>query len=129
MSTPAAPTMSTAGYLTAIEPTMDFLFRCFLASERSQSAVFDIKSLPYLVQKHGGDNDGLLSAVQDTLHSLFGQYFDSVVCSVTGDVYVEEPAVFHMVISMSVWRNGTLYDLSNAVKRDPSGRFYYEPVR
>ena len=124
MSTPAVPTMSTAGYLTAIEPSMDFLFRCFLASEYSQSVNFDIISLPYLIQKHGGDNDAMLTAIQSALNDLYGQYFDSVICRVTGVPYSEDPSKIHMMVSVTVWRDSAAYELSRAVKRDPSGRYY-----
>lgn len=128
MSAPAAPTMSTAGNLTSPEATLNFLFLCFLASERSQSVWFNVNSLPYLVQKYSGKNDVLLSAIKDALELMYQQYFESVNCSVTGEPYAEDESKFHIRIRLTAVRDGVSYELSRAVNRTDIGKFTQAPL-
>lgn len=122
MDTPAVPTLSTAGFLSAPETMMTYLFDCFLASEESQSNLFDIKSFTAVIAKYSGSPEEVTQQVQQALNELYTPYFERVSCVVNGEPWHEDPSKWFLRIRLTVFRDGISYDLQRAVIKDSNGR-------
>ena len=80
------PTLSSNGWVTRSSRKIDYLISYYSIADYSQSSFFlgQVKSLPYLLQKHQNDMIGLRDAIENDLRDLLNAYFDG--CEVLVDI-------------------------------------------
>lgn len=86
MRTPCVPSLTAGGWVTDPGAKLDLAFADFLASNYSQSEVFEgkISSLPYVIQQTAGKVDALRREAADSLQRHLQKLFEKV--SVSTDV-------------------------------------------
>lgn len=86
MGTPCVPSLTAGGWVTEPGMKLDLAFADFLASNYSQSEVFEgkISSLPYIIQHTSGNVDALRREAADSLQRHLHKLFEKV--SVSADV-------------------------------------------
>lgn len=86
MGTPCVPSLTAAGWATDPGMKLDLAFADYLASNYSQSEVFEgkISSLPYVIQHTSGDIAALRREAAETLQRHLSNLFERV--SVSADV-------------------------------------------
>lgn len=128
MPIPSLPTLSSSGILTEPNQVADYLFKCFLSSEASQSSYFNIFSLPYLVEQNTGRVNNLPDDVSEALKGLYGAYFESVSVNVQLKDLPEEPEKLALIIRMTLTIDGKIYDLSRLVEKTDNNLFIESPL-
>lgn len=123
MPIPPLPTLTSAGILTEPNQIADYLFKCFLATEQSQSTYFPVYSLPYLVEQTTGKINNLPDSAAEALRSLYGSYFESVSVNVYLKDMIEEPEKVALIIKMTLTIDGKIYDLSRLVEKTEDNLF------
>ena len=118
MATPALPTLTKSGFLKPDKSLLERLLLYFIASEYSQSIIYQgkISSLKYLLMKYGNDENKLITEVNYTLTDLYKRYFDSVNIKV--DIKTSQDQTFKdkiqrtLVINIEATYNGKLITLN-----------------
>lgn len=128
MPIPTLPTMSSSGILTEPNQVADYLFKCFLSSEASQSSYFSVHSLPFLVEQNTGRINNLPDDVSGALKDLYGAYFESVSVSVHLKDIPEEPEKVALIVRMTLTIDGKMFDLSRLVEKTENNIFIDSPL-
>lgn len=128
MPIPPVPTLTSAGILTEPNQIADYLFKCFLATEQSQSTYYAVYSLPYLVEQNTGKINNLPDDVANALKALYASYFESVTANVYLKDMVEQPEKVALIIKMTLTNDGKIYDLSRLVEKTEDNFYIDSPI-
>lgn len=85
MTMPFVPSLSEDGWVNSPDLMGDYLLSHFFVADYSQTQLYNgsVTSLPFLLQKYQGDMQGLLSAIEVTLNTYLGRYFQTVTVNAT----------------------------------------------
>lgn len=114
------PTLDSRGWLEGPMEKASEIMANFIVSNKSQSNLFDISSLPWLIQQHTKDLDVLSTEVQRILQRLFNKTFDS--CSISVEIAesskdLKMPAArYEMTIDATFVQDGVRYSLGKALE-------------
>lgn len=126
--------LSRKGWLRGVAERADRQFAYYLASNASQTTLYKgkVRSMQATVQRYNNNADGLKTAIEDDLTSLFQAVFDNATATVTVtdtatdgsfryniqmDVVITEGGVTYQVGSAIQSINGVLQDLINTNNR------------
>ena len=108
------PTLTLDGFITNKKAQMVKLFEYFLASDKSQSNVFnDIQSLKYILTQNKNMSD-LKTALDRAIMDLYRPFFTNV----TPDVIIKESDtsnVINIYINIKTTHEGKMYELTREV--------------
>ena len=108
------PTLTLDGFVTNKKAQMIKLFEYFLASDKSQSNVFnDIQSLKYILTQNKNMSD-LKTALDRAIMDLYKPFFTNV----TPDVIIKESDtsnVINIYINIKTTHEGKMYELTREV--------------
>ena len=108
------PTLTLDGFITNKKAQMVKLFEYFLASDKSQSNVFnDIQSLKYILTQNKNMSD-LKTALDRAIMDLYKPFFTNV----TPDVIIKESDtsnVINIYINIKTTHEGKMYELTKEV--------------
>lgn len=108
------PTLTLDGFVTNKKAQMVKLFEYFLASDKSQSNVFnDIQSLKYILTQNKNMSD-LKTALDRAIMDLYKPFFTNV----TPDVIIKESDtsnVINIYINIKTTHEGKMYELTREV--------------
>ena len=108
------PTLTLDGFITNKKAQMVKLFEYFLASDKSQSNVFnDIQSLKYILTQNKNMSD-LKTALDRAIMDLYKPFFTNV----TPDVIIKESDtsnVINIYINIKTTHEGKMYELTREV--------------
>lgn len=113
-------TLDSRGWLGGPMEKASELMANFIVSLKSQSNLFDVSSLPWLIQQHAKDLDVLSTEVQRTLQRLFNTTFDSSTISVeiaepTKDLKISAMR-YEMTIDATFIQDGVRYSLGKSLE-------------
>ena len=114
MASNILPTLSTAGWVTAITEKADRLLAYFFEADVEQSALYKDKvySLPNIIKDYSGDAFAITNKVREALSLYLYNYFDAV------DVQSEHDIVDNKInikIYANLVENGKEYSLGKLV--------------
>ena len=114
MASNILPTLSTAGWVTAITEKADRLLAYFFEADVEQSALYKDKvySLPNIIKDNSGDAFAITNKVREALSLYLYNYFDAV------DVQSEHDIVDNKInikIYANLVENGKEYSLGKLV--------------
>lgn len=108
------PTLTLDGFVTNKKAQMVKLFEYFLASDKSQSNVFNnIQSLKYILTQNKNMSD-LKTALDRAIMDLYKPFFTNV----TPDVIIkesDESNVINIYINIKTTHEGKMYELTREV--------------
>ena len=108
------PTLTLDGFITNKKAQMVKLFEYFLASDKSQSNVFNnIQSLKYILTQNKNMSD-LKTALDRAIMDLYKPFFTNV----TPDVIIKESDtsnVINIYINIKTTHEGKMYELTREV--------------
>ena len=108
------PTLTLDGFITNKKAQMVKLFEYFLASDKSQSNVFNnIQSLKYILTQNKNMSD-LKTALDRAIMDLYRPFFTNV----TPDVIIkesDESNVINIYINIKTTHEGKMYELTREV--------------
>lgn len=114
----AIPTLSSQGWVTALEVQVDSIFSWFLTSDYSQSVLYhgQIRSLPWIIQRYERTPNALTEEIRRVLDDLFGRYFDSARTSADYEE-VNDPSTnrYNLLVSCTIENAGKEYNLSRLI--------------
>lgn len=114
------PTLDSRGWLEGPMEKASEIMANFIVSNKSQSNLFDISSLPWLIQQHSKDMDVLSTEVQRVLQRLFNKTFDSSTIAVeiaepNKDLKISSMR-YEMTIDATFVQDGIRYSLGKALE-------------
>lgn len=122
------PTLTPAGWVTNVVDKLDFLITYAFLSNYSQTNIYagKVTSIPWLIQKHGADVDGLMSQMTVSLEQYFRRYFDEVAVVVERSK-LDNPASNKVTMSLivNVTDDGIKYSLAHAISMKDSNFLSY----
>ncbi len=118
MASAAVPSLSTDGWIKAINSKADYLLSYFFESQASQTTTFKgrIHSLSYIIATYMNDNISMESVIRDSLEELLLAYVDEV--DVTVNVAPDKSSddvSYNIYISAIISDNDETYNLSYLV--------------
>ena len=116
MSVPVSPSISPLGWATTVPDRLDIEFANFIASDISQSILFPVASLPYLIKKHQGDFQGLCNEAQTVLNNHFDGLFDRTEIAVSYRTDGADESKIQLVFAITVIENEEIYNIRQAVE-------------
>ena len=107
-----------SGYIYDPGKKLDALISDFYEAEHAQSYLFKggIISLPYILQQHPNDMDGVMNAIRTQLRSYLLKYFDDVVVEVGEDKSSTTSVSFNLILYIKVTQEGSSVDLYSRLK-------------
>ena len=116
MSVPVSPSISPLGWATTIPDRLDIEFANFIASDISQSILFPVASLPYLIKKHQSDFQGLCNEAQSVLKTHFDGLFDLTEVAVSYRAESGDDTKIQLVFAITVVENNEVFNIRQAVE-------------
>ena len=116
MSVPVSPSISPLGWATTIPDRLDIEFANFIASDISQSILFPVASLPYLIKKHQSDFQGLCNEAQSVLKTHFDGLFDLTEVAVSYRAESGDDTKIQLVFAITVVENDEVFNIRQAVE-------------
>lgn len=116
MSVPVSPSISPLGWATTVPDRLDIEFANFIASDISQSILFPVASLPYLIKKHQSDFQGLCNEAQSVLKTHFDGLFDRTEVAVSYRTESDDDTKIQLVFAITVVENDEVFNIRQAVE-------------
>ena len=116
MSVPVSPSISPLGWATTVPDRLDIEFANFIASDISQSILFPVASLPYLIKKHQSDFQGLCNEAQSVLKTHFDGLFDRTEVAVSYRSENDDDTKIQLVFAITVVENDEVFNIRQAVE-------------
>ena len=116
MSVPVSPSISPLGWATTVPDRLDIEFANFIASDISQSILFPVASLPYLIKKHQSDFQGLCNDAQSVLKTHFDGLFDRTEVAVSYRSENDDDTKIQLVFAITVVENDEVFNIRQAVE-------------
>ena len=116
MSVPVSPSISPLGWATTVPDRLDIEFANFIASDISQSILFPVASLPYLIKKHQSDFQGLCNEAQSVLKTHFDGLFDRTEVAVSYRAESGDDTKIQLVFAITVVENDEVFNIRQAVE-------------
>lgn len=116
MSVPVSPSISPLGWATTVPDRLDIEFANFVASDISQSILFPVASLPYLIKKHQSDFQGLCNDAQSVLKTHFDGLFDRTEVAVSYRSENDDDTKIQLVFAITVVENDEVFNIRQAVE-------------
>ena len=116
MSVPVSPSISPLGWATTVPDRLDIEFANFIASDISQSILFPVASLPYLIKKHQSDFQGLCNDAQSVLKTHFDGLFDLTEVAVSYRAESGDDTKIQLVFAITVVENNEVFNIRQAVE-------------
>lgn len=106
-------TLDTSGYVSDPPLVTDIIMRNFFVANMSQTNLHwgQIHSLPYLISKYASNMIGLQSAIEQSLQSMLGGYFDTVNVDCDIIPISEENPLQNIKITATVFKDGVSFDV------------------
>jgi len=116
-----APSLTAAGWITAIEEKADNLMAHFYEAEYSQNSSFvegAVTSLSWITHTYGNDPLDLTTQTQQRLEAYLSRYFDTanVSASIDPTLYDSADARFGMKLIVTVTQAGKEYSLASLIE-------------
>jgi hypothetical protein len=123
MVTQVIPTLTTAGFVSDVPTMIDRMLAYYIASDFSQSNLFQgkILSLQKQMQAYQYDNNQLITSVREELEGYFGSIADSVTVEVSTDLpNPEDPNRINVRVSVIVVKSGKQYSIGRLIETQDS---------
>lgn len=117
------PILGADGWVESSNKMADFIMSHFLATDYSQSYLFDTKisSFGSLIASYGHQPSELMNNVEQSLSTLFGRYFTNVVVECTNVSPEPESSKFVMGLYVEFRMNdGTVNNISKIAEIENS---------
>lgn len=117
----SVPSLTAAGWVTAIEEKADLLMAQFYEAEYSQNSSYvegAVTSLSWITHTYGNDPLDLTTQLQQRLEVYLGRYFDTanVSASIDQSRYADEDARFAVKLIVTVSQAGKEYSLASLIE-------------
>ena len=111
--------LSVVGTIPNASEKIDFLLSDFYSALEAQAMIYagEVSSLPYIIATYGHDPSATADAIEKSLRSYFGRYFDTVSINV-GSSDIADTSGYGISIAVEVSQDNKTYQVADTVVTD-----------
>lgn len=111
--------LSVVGTIPNASEKIDFLLSDFYSALEAQAVIYsgEVSSLPYIIATYGHDPSATADAIEKSLRSYFGRYFDTVSINV-GSSDIADTSGYGISIAVEVSQDNKTYQVADTVVTD-----------
>lgn len=116
------PTLNPNGWVTDPIYGMSEILAMYFSNKRSQSDLFEVRSIAYDLARHPDDPTGLASSVRESLTEMYTAYFpERVEVEVTTSLMEKPYRNYKLSVSVNCVSQGEVYSLAETYQKYEGG--------